>query len=48
MNASVQLIANGQSVQWTTFVTKLEQIGRRWRLVLDQGEAVDVDISREP
>jgi len=45
MNAPVRFIANGQSVQWTTLVTQIEKFDRHWRLVLDQGEAVDVDIA---
>ena len=45
MNAPVRFVAYGQSVQWKTLVTQIEEFGRRWRLVLDQGEAVDVDIA---
>jgi renalase len=45
MNAPLGLMANGQSVQWATLVTQIEEFDRLWRLVLDQGEAVDVDIA---
>ena len=45
MNAPVRFMGKGQSVQWATRVTQLEEVGRRRRIVLDQGEAVDVDIA---
>ncbi len=45
MNAPVRSMAKGQSVQWATRVTKLEALGHRWRLILEPGEAVDVDIA---
>ena len=45
MNAPVRYMANGQSVQWTTQVTQIQEFGHRWRLVPDQGEAVEVDIA---
>lgn len=45
MNAPVRLMANGQSVEWGTLVKRIEEFGRGWRLVLDRGEAADVDIA---
>ncbi len=45
MNSPVRQMAAGQSVHWTGLVTRIESLGRGWRLVLDQGEAVDVDIA---
>jgi len=45
MNAPVRLMANGQSVDWETLVKRIEEFGRGWRLVLDRGEAVDVDMA---
>ncbi len=45
MNAPVRLMAEGQSVQWSTLVTRIEDFGRGWRLVLDRGDAVDLDIA---
>ncbi len=45
MNAPVRLIADGQTVQWGMQVMQIEALeGRRWRLVLDGSDAVDVDI----
>lgn len=44
MNAPVRLMADGQSVQWATRVTRIDEPGRGWRLVLDRGDAVDVDM----
>ena len=45
MNAPVRQMANGQSVDWGTLVKRIEEFGRGWRLVLDRGEAADVDIA---
>ena len=45
MNAPVRLMANSQSVAWGTLVKRIEEFGRGWRLVLDRGEATDVDIA---
>jgi len=44
MNAPVRLASNSQRVLWTTRVVRIERSGRGWRLDLDRGEAVDVDI----
>ena len=44
MNAPVRLMADGQSVHWTTLVTQIESCGRGWRLVLDRRESVDLDV----
>jgi predicted NAD/FAD-dependent oxidoreductase len=45
MNAPVRLMSKGQAVQWSTRVTRIETVGRGWRLILDRGEAVDVDLA---
>jgi renalase len=45
MNAPVRLMANGQSVDWKSLVKRIEKVERGWRLVLDRGEAADVDIA---
>ena len=45
MNAPVRLMARGQSVQWASTVTGIEDLGLGWRLVLDCGESVDVDLA---
>ncbi len=44
MNAPVKQMADGQAVHWSTRVAGIERSGQGWRLVLEQGEAVDVDI----
>ncbi len=38
-------MANGQSVDWETLVKRIEELGRDWRLILDRGAAVDVDMA---
>ncbi len=50
MNAPVRdmakgQMAKGQAVQWATLVTRIENYGHGWRLVLERGEAVEVDIA---
>ncbi len=45
MNAPIRQMADGQSVRWTSRVTRIEGFGGGWRLILDQGKAVDVDIA---
>ncbi len=44
MNAPVRLMSKGRAVRWATRVTRIEAFARGWRLVLDRGEAVDVDM----
>jgi predicted NAD/FAD-dependent oxidoreductase len=44
MNSPLRLSSNAQRVRWTTRVTRIESSGRGWRLDLDRGEAVAVDI----
>ena len=38
MNSPVRQMAEGQSVRWTALVTRIEEYGRGWRLVLDQAK----------
>lgn len=45
MNAPIQLMASGLVVHWAKLVTRIESCGAGWRIVLDQGEAVEVDIA---
>ena len=45
MNAPVRQMANGQTVHWTTLVKRIDSIDPGWRLFVEQGEAVDVDIA---
>lgn len=45
MNAPVRQMANGQTVHWTTLVTRIERVDLGWRLFDERGEAVDVDIA---
>ena len=45
MNSAVRQMAVGLSVHRTALVTRIESLGRGWRLILDQGEAVEVDIA---
>jgi len=45
MNAPVRLMSKGQAVHWATRVTQIETFAGGWRLVLDPGEAVDVDMA---
>jgi len=45
MNAPIRLMANGKSVHWATLVTRIEELGNGWRLVLDRGDAIDVDMA---
>jgi renalase len=45
MNAPVRQMSNAQSVYWTTLVTRIESLSPGWQLVLDRGEAVDLDIA---
>jgi len=44
MNAPIRLSSKSQRVLWTTRVLRIERSGRGWRLALDRGEAVDLDI----
>lgn len=44
MNAPVKQMADGQRVHWATLITRIEKSGPGWRLILDQGEAVEADI----
>lgn len=45
MDAPVRLMARGHSVYWETLVKQIEKFGRGWRLVLERGEAADVDVA---
>jgi renalase len=45
MNSPLRQMSEGQSVRWTSVVMRIESVGRGWRLVLDAGEAIDVDIA---
>lgn len=45
MNSPVRLMSEEQPVQWSTLVTRIENFGRGWRLVLDRGDAVDLDMA---
>jgi predicted NAD/FAD-dependent oxidoreductase len=45
MNAPVRRMSDGQSVRWSTKVTRIESFGRGWQLVLDRGDAACVDIA---
>jgi predicted NAD/FAD-dependent oxidoreductase len=45
MNAPVKHMAAGQSVHWGTLVTRIDPSGRGWRLVLENGAGLDVDIA---
>ncbi len=45
MNAPVRLMADRQSVHWSALVTRIENIGRGWRLVFDTDDRVDLDIA---
>jgi predicted NAD/FAD-dependent oxidoreductase len=44
MNAPLRLASNSQRVLWTTRVVRIERAGHCWRLDLDRGDAVDLDI----
>lgn len=45
MGAPIRQMAAGQSVRFATRVTKIEAANSGWRLVLDQGDAVEVDFA---
>jgi len=45
MNSAVRQMAVGLSVHRTALVTRIESLGRGWRLILDRGEAIEVDIA---
>jgi len=45
MNAPIRLMSKGQAVRWATLVTRIETFGHGWRLILDRGETVDVDMA---
>jgi predicted NAD/FAD-dependent oxidoreductase len=45
MNAPVKQMADGQRVHWAALVTRIEKSGSGWRLMLEQGEAVEADIA---
>jgi renalase len=45
MNAPVRLLADRQSVHWTTEVTRIESFDCGWRLILENGEAVELDVA---
>lgn len=45
MDSPVRQMAKGQSVRWASRVTRIESFGRGWRLVLEEGDAVDVDVA---
>lgn len=44
MDAPVRFLAARQSVRWTTAVRQIVKHGTQWRLLLDAGDAVDVDV----
>lgn len=45
MNAPIRDMADGQKVRWAARVTRVESYGPRWRLSLERGDAIDVDIA---
>jgi renalase len=45
MNAPIRQMADGQNVLWATRVTRIESHGPGWRLFVERGEAIDVDIA---
>ena len=45
MNAPVRQMANGQTVHWTTLVKRIDRIDPGWRLVVEEGKSVDVDMA---
>jgi len=44
MSAPLRLMSNRQSVQWAALVTQIAAVDHCWRLVLNRGEAIDVDL----
>jgi predicted NAD/FAD-dependent oxidoreductase len=44
MNAPVRQMAEELPVHWATRVTRIEPSGQSWRLVIEPGEAIEVDI----
>jgi predicted NAD/FAD-dependent oxidoreductase len=45
MNAPIREMADGQSVHWASLVTRIVASGLGWRLVLESGAVVDVDVA---
>jgi len=45
MNAPIKQMADGLAVHWGMRVTQIERSGRGWRMALEQGDVVDLDIA---
>jgi predicted NAD/FAD-dependent oxidoreductase len=45
MNAPIKQMADGLTVHWGMRVTQIERSGRGWRMALEQGDVVDLDIA---
>jgi predicted NAD/FAD-dependent oxidoreductase len=45
MNAVIRHLARGQRVDWATRVARINRSGTGWRLTLDRGDALDVDLA---
>jgi renalase len=45
MNEPIRQMAAGQSVHWSTLVTKVEKINPGWRLFVERGEVFEVDVA---
>jgi renalase len=45
MNSPVRRLAQSHTVHWSTLVTKVENVGTGWRLSVESGEGLDVDMA---